>query len=111
MNESKPAIVVNSDMYKVEFVVAQEGEDGEFTPLFYEMQEGEQLIFDDACDASMMLRPRWVDDEWVETATSEELEEWQASLMEGLPEVDENRVSFSDVVDFKTGLMEGFNGH
>jgi len=107
---SREAIVTNSNMYKVELVIAEEGIYGEYIPLFYEMQEGDWLIFDDVHTAKLMLKPRWVDDEWIETATPEEIEEWQASLMEGLPEVQEG-ASFSDVIDFKTGLMEGFNGY
>jgi|GEM_PF-1012799 len=64
------AIVINKKGDFVAFVaVSPETK----LPQFYEMQDGDTLIFDDIITAMQMLKPRWDDLAWQETATKKAL--------------------------------------
>lgn len=75
--EHRHAIVIDEKGNKTAFVlVAVSGEDGTYTerPLYYEMQEGEGLVYEDIEAALGMLKPQWTEEKgWTETATEEEL--------------------------------------
>ena len=66
------AIVIDKNGHKVELVTVEQPGN---SIMFYEIQPSEKLIYDDIGTAITMLKPRWVDDAWVETATSEEIAE------------------------------------
>lgn len=84
--EHKHAIVVDKNGYKTEFVLVQrDPETGTDTVLYYEMQQGEQLVFEDVPAALAMLKPCWKSGAWVETATAEELDAARPPEQESLP--------------------------
>ncbi len=74
--EHKHAIVTDAEGYKTEFVLVniwQENGQTVETPLYYEMQEGERLVYNQVPEALAMSRPRWNGGTWEETATAEEM--------------------------------------
>jgi hypothetical protein len=105
----KQAIFVDREGFMVEFVMVRvepkfnkvgtreddEGNlipefarvEGEYieTPIRYELQNGESLIFEDINTALRMLKPRWCGEKWLETATEEEIEASRPTLPEIKP--------------------------
>ena len=64
MDLGRFAIVINEQGFKVGFVMlSKEGE-----PRNYTLKEGETLVEDKYQDAIGMFEPRWVENEWIETA-------------------------------------------
>ena len=83
--ETKEAIVIDSKGFKVEFVIAtvtEIGEEVHTTPLYYTLQEGESLIFEDISAAIGMLKPQWGGTQWIECATKEEIEASKPPVLE-----------------------------
>ena len=52
--------------------------------LYYNMKEGETLVYDDLAKAFAMLKPRWTGKAWEETATPEEINAKKTSPVETL---------------------------
>ena len=84
--KTKEAIVINKEGFKVEYVIVefvQKEQDadqapieGEFyeIPLYYTLQEGESLVYEDIATALSMVKPRWNGEKWIEKATKKEIE-------------------------------------
>ncbi len=87
-SESRYAIVVDSQGYKVEFVLVETvatavlDNDGNPTgavetkeiPYGYTMSGGESLVYEDTQTALTMIRPLWTGANWEETAAPEDIE-------------------------------------
>ncbi len=74
-------IVINQQGFKTEFVALNDNNN----PQFYTLKDGEQVITDDWQIANTMLKPQRVDNTWVETATAEEIAEWEANQPKSQP--------------------------
>ena len=64
------AIVIDKQGHKIDFVLTEKittSESIEIVPLYYTLQEGETLIFEDIETALSMIKPRWNGSEWEET--------------------------------------------
>ena len=78
--EPKYAMVVDGQGYRVDLVLVRTyvGEDGKSIdiPEGYVLMKGERLVYGDEglSRAIGMTKPRYVGQEWVETATPEEIE-------------------------------------
>lgn len=72
------AIVINENGFKVEFVLL----DIDGKPLFYELQENESIVTIDVNICLEILKPKWTDSEWIETATEEEIEASKPEVVE-----------------------------
>lgn len=66
-------IVIDTNGYKVEFVTLNENNKVND----YDLQDGEQVITDDWKIANNMLKPKWDNKTWIETATEEEIKAWK----------------------------------
>lgn len=75
-------IVINKQGLKVEFVVLNEDK----SPLFYTLNDDEQIIEIGCGIANSMLNPMWDGSEWVETATDEEIEANKTPQIDICPE-------------------------
>lgn len=64
--------VIDQNKMYVDFVV--KNEDGSL--IGYELQSGETVVKTSAPNMKF-LRPKWDGSQWVETATAEEIEEWE----------------------------------
>lgn len=51
----------------------------------HKMNKGEQLIFDDIPLSIEMLKPKWSGNKWVETASKEEIYEYQKAIDSSIP--------------------------
>ena len=129
MNETKYAIVVDTTGYAViidaesyakAFVLVDtripindEDNAGEpvHTPEGYTMRDGEKLIYEDIQDALEMLKPRWTGTEWEETASPEEIQEWEDKKppIPTLPPVPGQQFT-EDEADWVRGLIHGVGG-
>ncbi len=75
-------IVINKQGYKIEFVALNEDD----TVQFYELKDNEQVIKKDWNVANVMIKPKWNFDTliWEETATQEEIAEYNNNIMSAL---------------------------
>ena len=70
--EIKHAIVVDNEGFMVDYVLVDIcNVDGEEV-LYYELKEGEYLVFDDLEIALRMIRPQWNGKRWAEKAAKKE---------------------------------------
>ncbi len=77
MNETKYAMVIDNQGYKVEFVLVEKiqlKDQIKEVPFNYKIKYDERLIFDNITVALSMKKPRWTGIEWMETITASELE-------------------------------------
>lgn len=63
-------IIINSGGYKIDFAKLDEN----LKPEGYELNDGESIIATDWKIANSMIKPRWGDGVWTETASKEELD-------------------------------------
>lgn len=106
VKENKYATVIDSDGYRVDFVIVDITEYDDSTktaiPQSYTLKEGESFIYNDWQTANNMLKARWNGEAWEETATPEEIEAARPPQPEQPEQI--------NIQEFITGLMEGYNG-
>ena len=129
MNETKYAIVIDENGYKVELVLVQHEtktreievgetyediEDEDTVPIYeyeeyeewvvqyYVMQDGASLVYDDVQTALSMYKPRWTGDEWEETGEPPERPE--------PPDPPSTDGLSQDEMAFVRGLYDGAGG-
>lgn len=77
-------IVINRDGFIVDRCVIL---DDENRPQYYELQEGEQAIpFDENNNFTEYIKQKWNENEWIEGATQEEIDEYNANLPDPQPQ-------------------------
>ncbi len=96
------AIIIDKDGYKVEFVLLEEVTEliddenvKKIVPIEYELKEDEVIITEDIEVALSMLKPKWVENKWIEGATDEELQQKDEDLqkeIESLPKSQPSKV-------------------
>ena len=105
MESLKEAIVINEKGFKAEYVI---GDPETGIPMYYTLQEGESLIFEDIATALRMLKPQWDGEQWIETATEEEIEAARPPVC-NLPQpkpLDQRIGDLETVVDIMLGSIE-----
>lgn len=75
--------VIDQDGYYITLVLLIEQPDGSTAPYAYMLCPGDTLI--ETPPPANMLKPRWVDAAWEETASPKEIEDWKASKPVPLP--------------------------
>ena len=75
------AIVIDKNGFYVEYVSVDE----QNRPLFYELQEGESLVFEDIEIALRMIKAKYVNGKWLEVAAQQEIEEYKKRLLSDTP--------------------------
>jgi len=93
MNETKYGYVIDSQGYPIfknsfYILVQQTNEETNettYVPEGYTLKPDEQLIMDNVQIPNAMLKPRWYKNEWIETATPEEIEAAKPPLPPPIP--------------------------
>ncbi len=107
------AIVVDENGYKVEYVILEEINisdtfmySKDLVPIGYTLGDKEILIQESVEVALSMLKPRWVENRWVEQATETELEELNNSDIIGMQKSN-TEIKIEQLEEENIILMEG----
>lgn len=83
-------IVIDSNGFKIEFISLDKNNE----PEKYDLRDGEKIVTTDWNIANTMLKPKWESTtlSWIETATEEEIKEWQEKNNSTLKEPSETEI-------------------
>lgn len=107
------ACVINDGKY-VDFVIVEEYSDGTESPYMYELKQGESLAKTNPptmkvnADSVGFIKPLWNGKEWEESATPQEIAEWNEQHPVPVPVPTDVEILQEQVTDLQLALCEQY---